>query len=134
MEMFYQTSRAPDAAHGVEMFRVRLDRVLWIAALLVACAGVVEYFALGEFFPAPFVVAVLLGALSLAALRWGRAVALVSLALAVLIPIAAWLAYRRGDLVLAVPVFDFFLFAWVFASALRAAGPRGSTQCSARSS
>jgi hypothetical protein len=100
------------------MLRVPLHIVLNVAALLVACAGTLEYFVLGQFLPPPFVVAVVLLGLALASRRWIRTVAIASLGLAVLIPIGALFGYLLGELVVAVPIFDALVFAWVFWNAL----------------
>jgi hypothetical protein len=101
------------------VFQLPLRTVLAVSASLIACAGTLEYFVLGQFLPAPFIVAALLAALCMATRRWARGVALVCLGLSVLIPVGALLGYLRGELNVAVPIFDTVIFAWVFANALR---------------
>jgi hypothetical protein len=101
------------------VFQLPLRTVLAVAASLIACDGTLEYFVLGQFLPAPFIVAALLAALCMATRRWARGVALVCLGLSVLIPVGALLGYLRGELNVAVPIFDTVIFAWVFANALR---------------
>jgi len=106
---------------GESLMSFALPTVLRIAAGLIVCVGTLEYFALGEFLPAPFIVALLLFALSFAAPRWRRPVALLVLGLSVLVPIGALVGHLRGDLVMAVPIFDGLLFGWVFWNALHTA-------------
>ena len=48
-------------------------------------------------------------------------IALLVLGLSVLVPVGALVGYLRGDLVMAVPIFDGLLFGWVFWNSLRAA-------------
>ena len=103
------------------MLSVALPSVLRIAALVLAVAGTFGYFVFGQPLAPPSVVALVLFALSLAARRRQRAVALLSMGLSILLPIESLLAYLRGDLVVAVPIFDLILFAWVFGNALHAA-------------
>jgi len=78
--------------------------------LLVATLGVLVY---DTFAAAPYVLAAVLGLLSFAADRWQRPTALVSLLIAVLVPIGAILGYLGGSVPILVPIFDVALFGWL---------------------
>ncbi|MBW2416054.1 MAG: hypothetical protein JRG76_16265 [Deltaproteobacteria bacterium] len=84
----------------------------------MVCAGATEYIVLGEFLAPPFIVAATLVVLSLAAGRQSRAVSWIALVLSLLIPVGAVAGHIRGDLVLAVPIFDALVFGWLFWNAL----------------
>ena len=103
------------------LLKLSLHNVLLTAAALVIAAGIVEFFLLGQFIPAPYVVAAILIVLSFLARRWPRPVALVCIVVSIYIPIGAFRAYRRGDLVWLVPIYDAFVFGWVLWNAVRAA-------------
>jgi hypothetical protein len=103
------------------MLKLPLHNVLLVAAALVLAAGTVEFFVLGQFILAPYVVAAMLIVLSLLARRWPRPVAFVCIAVSIVIPIGAFLDYRRGNLVWLVPVYDAFVFGWVLWNAVCAA-------------
>ena len=95
-----------------------LTTVLRIAAVLVTFAGTAEYVLLGEFLAPPFVVAVMLVVVSFAYTPWPRPTAIVALGFSALIPVGAVVGHLRGDLPLAVPIFDTIVFGWVFWNAL----------------
>jgi len=94
--------------------RLALPLSLRVVAGAVIIGGTLEYLVLDVFLAAPFVVGVLVFLLSLAAPRWPRPVARVVLGLSVLIPIAALVGAIRGDIDIAVPIFDTLLFGWLF--------------------
>jgi len=78
--------------------------------LLVATLGVLVY---DTFAAPPFVLAGVLGLLSLAVDRWQRPTALVSLVISVLVPIGAILGYLGGSVPIFVPIFDVAVFGWL---------------------
>jgi len=99
--------------------KLPLHHVLLVAAALVVAAGTVEFFVLGQFIPAPYVVAAILVVLSMLAWRWPRPVAFVCIVVSIYIPIGAFRAYRRGDLVWLVLLYDALVFGWVLWNAIR---------------
>ena len=107
------------------ILKQRFHTVLLIAAIAVAFAAALEYVFLDELLVPSFVGSALLLLLSWAARTWTRPVAGVSIFLSFAVPLGALIGFLRGELVLAVPIFDFLLFSWVFANAvhtLRAEG------------
>jgi hypothetical protein len=88
-----------------------------VVAGAVILGGTLEYLVLDVFLAAPFAVGSLVFLLSLAAPRWPRPVARAVLGLSVLIPIVALVGAIRGDVEIAVPIFDTLLFGWLFSCA-----------------
>lgn len=103
------------------MLKLAFHNVLLVTAVLVVGAGTVEYLTLHQFVPAPFLVAAILVVLSLVARRWLRPAAFIAIALSIFIPIGAYRAYLRGELVWLVPIFDTLVFAWLLWNAVIAA-------------
>ena len=107
------------------ILKQRFHTVLLIAAIAVASVAALEYVFLDELLVPAFVGSALLLLLSRAARTWTRPVAGVSIFLSFALPLGALIGFLRGELVLAIPIFDFLLFSWVFANAvqtLRSAG------------
>ena len=80
----------------------------------MALAASFEFVVLGQFLPAPFVVAAALFALSFVHGQWKRASIRLLLMCSILIPLGALKLYLEGKVVVAVPVFDGLVFGWLF--------------------
>lgn len=98
----------------------KFHQVLLIAAVLIFAVASLEWLLLDVLLVPPFVFSFLLLVLAAIGTRWPKPVAGISIMLAILIPIGATLAYLNGDIVIAIPIFDAVLFAWVAYNAIHA--------------
>ena len=108
------------------ILKQRFHTVLLIASIAVASVAALEYLFLDELLVPAFVGSALLLLLSWAARTWTRPVAGVSIFLSFALPLGALIGFLRGELVLAIPIFDFLLFSWVFANAVHTLRSEGA--------
>jgi len=99
------------------MRRIPFPSVLRLASAAVLLAMAVRYLLVGAVLALPFVTVAVLLLLSFSHARWPRFSASVSLLPALLIPALVLIGYLRGNVELALVVFDWILFGWIAWSA-----------------
>jgi len=108
------------------MTKITFPLVLRLSAAAVLLAMAIRYFLVGAVLTLPFMTVVLLLFLSFSYSRWPRISAAISLVPGLLIPVLVLMGYLRGNIELALVVFDWVLFGWIVWSAineLRREGP-----------
>lgn len=90
-----------------------LTHTLRIAAVLLILAAVFQYFVFDQLLIKTIVVAHIILALSFFSDNNAQRISIVSLGLAVVVPIGAWRTYKSGDSTLGFFVFDLVVFAYV---------------------
>ena len=95
-----------------------LPFVLRSVAVLVLGAVTLRYFVDGNVQLPPIVIIVLLTVISFSYHRWPRTCMVVSLSLAVLIPVSVLFGYLEGNAELALLLFDGTIFSWVIVSVI----------------
>jgi len=101
------------------MRRIAFPSVLRLASAAVLVAMAVRYLSVGAVLALPFVTVVVLLLLSFSYARWPRFSASISLVPALLIPVLVLIGYLRGNVELALVVFDWILFGWIVLNATR---------------
>lgn len=95
------------------MRKITFPSVLRLSSAAVLLAMAVRYFFVGAILAPPFVTVVLLLLLSFSYSRWPRTSAAISLVPGLLIPVLVLIGYLRGNVELALVVFDWILFGWI---------------------
>jgi len=93
--------------------------VLRLSSGAIVLAMAIRYVFIGSILAPPFVTIVLLVVLSFTYSRWPRISASVSLVPGFLIPVLVLIGYLRGNVELALVVFDWILFGWIVWRAVR---------------
>lgn len=96
-----------------------VNTVLKAVGVLILVMVAVEYLVFDLFLPPPVIIATVLIILSFAFKRFPRAIAIVSLALSVLIPIFAALGVMSGQMPSFILIFDVVVFGWLGWTAIR---------------
>ncbi|GEM_PF-6175936 len=90
-----------------------LPNALRIAAGLLVAMATFEWLVLDTFMPPPYVMAVVLFALSFGAASFPKPVAVLTLVVCVMTPLGAINGYLNGLVALLIPTFDVVLFGWL---------------------
>ncbi len=94
-------------------------RAVGLAVLVMASF---EWIVLADLQIPPFVIGSALVAVSFLVARFPQPLAILGLALAVLIPVGAFLRWQDGLVIGFVPIFDFVVFGWLGFTASRSLG------------
>ena len=100
------------------MTKITFPSVLRLASVAVLLAMALRYFLVGAILALPFVTVALLLLLSFSYARWPRISASISLVPGLLIPLLVLVGYLRGNVGLALVVFDWILFGWIVWNAI----------------
>ena len=95
-----------------------LPIVLRIVSVLIAGAVILRLLLVGATLPAPIIIIVILVVLSFTYSHWPRVSAIVSLIVAVLVPVMVLIGYLNGKADIALLIFDSTIFLWVILSAI----------------
>ena len=92
---------------------VSLTNILRAAATLLVLAVALHFFMFGQFLIKTIVVAHILFILSIFSAHHAQRISIVSLGLAIVVPIGAWRMYESGDSTLGFFIFNLVIFIYV---------------------